>query len=315
VALLECRGLGKDYGALCAVEAFDLDVEEGEVFGLLGPNGAGKTTTISMMCGVVTPSRGSVRVAGHDLARDSFAARRAIGLVPQDLALYEDLSARQNLRFFGGIYGLRAGELAARIDWALALAGLMDRSTEPVRRFSGGMKRRLNLAAGLLHRPRLVIVDEPTVGVDLQSRNHIFATIRALCADHGMSVLYTSHYMEEVELLCQRVAIMDRGREVARDSVEGLIDRHGGGSLEVEFRGEPGRVASALGALGGVVLEEQGANGGRLRLREKEPVKPGAVVRAVEAAGGEVESLCLSKPSLETVFLALTGHSMRDDEA
>jgi ABC-2 type transport system ATP-binding protein len=315
VALLECRGLGKDYGALCAVEAFDLDVEEGEVFGLLGPNGAGKTTTISMMCGVVTPSRGSVRVAGHDLARDSFAARRAIGLVPQDLALYEDLSARQNLRFFGGIYGLRAGELAARIDWALALAGLMDRSTEPVRRFSGGMKRRLNLAAGLLHRPRLVIVDEPTVGVDLQSRNHIFATIRALCADHGMSVLYTSHYMEEVELLCQRVAIMDRGREVARDSVEGLIERHGGGSLEVEFRGDPGRVASALGALGGVVLEEQGAAGGRLRLREKEPVKPGAVVRAVEAAGGEVESLCLSKPSLETVFLALTGHSMRDDEA
>jgi ABC-2 type transport system ATP-binding protein len=312
VALLECRGLGKDYGALCAVEAFDLDIEEGEIFGLLGPNGAGKTTAISMMCGVVTPSRGSVCVAGHDLARDSFAARRAIGLVPQDLALYDDLSARQNLRFFGGIYGLRAGELAGRIDWALALAGLVDRSTEPVRRFSGGMKRRLNLAAGLLHRPRLVILDEPTVGVDLQSRNHIFATIRALCAEHGMTVLYTSHYMEEVELLCQRVAILDRGREVARDSVEGLIGRHGGVSLEIEFRGEAGRVASALGELGEVALEEQGPAGGRLRLLEKVPVKPGAVVRAVEAAGGEVESLHASKPSLETVFLTLTGHSLRD---
>ena len=313
MALLESRGLGKDYGALRAVEALDLDIEEGEIFGLLGPNGAGKTTAISMMCGVVTPSRGSVRVAGHDLGRESFAARRAIGLVPQDLALYDDLTARQNLRFFASLYGLRGSELAARIDWALALAGLVDRSSESVRRFSGGMKRRLNLAAGLLHRPRLVILDEPTVGVDLQSRNHIFATIRALCADHGMTVLYTSHYMEEVELLCQRVAIMDSGREVASDTVAGLVAQHGGGSLEVEFRGDAGRVAAALGALGEVTLEEQGESGGRLRLIEESQVKPGAVVRAVENAGGEVEALRVRKPNLETVFLALTGHSLRDD--
>ncbi len=313
MSLLECRGLGKDYGGLRAVDALDLDIEEGEIFGLLGPNGAGKTTAISMMCGVVTPSRGSARVAGHDLARDSFAARRAIGLVPQDLALYEDLTARQNLRFFGRLYGLRGAELTARVDWALDLAGLQDRSRESVRRFSGGMKRRLNLAAGLLHRPRLVILDEPTVGVDLQSRNHIFATIRALCADHGMTVLYTSHYMEEVELLCQRVAIMDRGVEVASDSVANLVERHGGGSLEIEFRGQPQRVASALGSLGEVSLEEHGDDGGHLRLRDGGQVKPGAVVRAVEAAGGEVEALRVSKASLETVFLALTGHSMRDD--
>src|SRR5262245_7050723 len=132
MALLECRGVGKDYGSLRAVDAFDLDVDEGEIFGLLGPNGAGKTTAISMMCGVVTPSRGTVRIAGHDLAGQPFAARRAIGLVPQDLALYEDLTARQNLRFFGALYGLRGPELAARIDWALGLAGLLDRSTEPV---------------------------------------------------------------------------------------------------------------------------------------------------------------------------------------
>jgi ABC-2 type transport system ATP-binding protein len=311
--LLECRGLGKDYGALRAVDALDLDIEEGEIFGLLGPNGAGKTTAISMMCGVVTPSRGSARVAGHDLARDSFAARRAIGLVPQDLALYEDLTARQNLRFFGRLYGLRGAELAERIEWALELAGLQDRARESVRRFSGGMKRRLNLAAGLLHRPRLVILDEPTVGVDLQSRNHIFATIRALCAEHGMTVLYTSHYMEEVELLCQRVAIMDRGVEVASDSVANLVERHGGGSLEIEFRGQPDRVSSALGSLGEVSLEQHGDDGGHLRLRDGGQVKPGAVVRAVEAAGGEVEALRVSKASLETVFLALTGHSLRDD--
>jgi ABC-2 type transport system ATP-binding protein len=313
MALLECRGLGKDYGALRAVDVLDLDIEEGEIFGLLGPNGAGKTTAISMMCGVVTPSRGRVRVAGHDLARDSFAARRAIGLVPQDLALYEDLTARQNLRFFGRLYGLRGGDLASRVEWALALAGLQDRSRESVRRFSGGMKRRLNLAAGLLHRPRLVLLDEPTVGVDPQSRNHIFATIRALCAEHGMTVLYTSHYMEEVELLCQRVAIMDRGREVAHDSVAGLLARHGGGSLEIEFRGDATRIAAALAALGEVAIDEEGEASGHLRLVESESVKPGAVVRAVEAAGGEVEALRVSRASLETVFLALTGHSLRDD--
>jgi ABC-2 type transport system ATP-binding protein len=314
--LLEGRGLGKDYGALCAVHQLDLDIEEGETVGLLGPNGAGKTTAISMMCGVITPSRGSVRVAGHDLARQPLAARRSIGLVPQDLALYEDLSARQNLRFFGSAYGLRGAELAARVEWGLELAGLVDRSTESVSRFSGGMKRRLNLAAGLLHRPRLLILDEPTVGVDLQSRNHIFTTIRALGSEQGVTVLYTSHYMEEVEALCQRVVIMDHGREVARDTVSGLIASHGGGALEVEFRGDPQRVVGALTALaqGDVALVDETPSGGRLhvRLAEDGALKPGAVVRAVESAGGEVESLHAHKPDLETVFLALTGHSLRD---
>ncbi len=313
MALLECRGVGKDFGALRAVEALDLDIEEGEIVGLLGPNGAGKTTAISMLCGVVTPSRGTVRIAGHDLAREPFAARRAIGLVPQDLALYEELSARQNLRFFGRLYGLRGADLDGRIDWALRLAGLVDRATEPVRRFSGGMKRRLNLAAGLLHRPRLVILDEPTVGVDLQSRNHIFSAIRSLCSEHGMTVLYTSHYMEEVELLCQRVAIMDRGREVASDTVAGLVARHGGTSLEIEVRGDLRRIAAALAPLGEVSIERETEAGGHLRLLETSPVKPGVVVRAVETADGEVEALRIHKPDLEAVFLALTGHSLRDD--
>jgi ABC-2 type transport system ATP-binding protein len=253
VALLETRGLGMDYGSLRAVDALDLEVEEGEIFGLLGPNGAGKTTAISMVCGVVTPSRGSVRVAGADLASDPFAVRRAIGLVPQDLAVYEELTATENLRFFGSLYRLRGAELAERVTWALALAGLGERAREPVSRFSGGMKRRLNLAAGLLHRPRLVILDEPTVGVDPQSRNHIFATIRSLCSDHGMTVLYTSHYMEEVEILCRRVAIMDRGALVAQGAVDDLLSRHGG------------------------------------------------------------EETVVRKASLETVFLSLTGHRLRDE--
>ena len=311
-ALLETRGLGKDYGQLRAVKALDLTVGEGEIFGLLGPNGAGKTTAISMVCGVVTPSRGTVRVAGHELGADPFAVRRAIGLVPQDLALYEELSARQNLRFFGALYGLAGGELSRRIDWALELAGLLERDREPVSRYSGGMKRRLNLAAGLLHRPRLVILDEPTVGVDPQSRNHIFETIRSLCSDHGMTVVYTSHYMEEVELLCRRVAIIDHGVEIACDTVAGLVAQHGGGTLEIEFAGPPEAVTGALAGLGEAELEERRESGGVVRLGGA--AKPGQVVRAVEQAGGEVEALRARKANLETVFLALTGHRLRDSE-
>jgi ABC-2 type transport system ATP-binding protein len=233
-AILELRGLGKDYGARRAVGAVDLDVRAGEIFGLLGPNGAGKTTTISMACGVVTPTRGSVRIDGKGLHDEPLAARRAIGLVPQDLALYEELSPVQNLVFFGKLYGLGGAELDRQVAWALETAGLADRGDEPARRFSGGMKRRLNLAAGLVHRPRLLVLDEPTVGVDPQSRKHIFDMLRALRAA-GTTIVYTSHYMEEVEALCDRVAIMDGGKVIAAGAVAELRERHGGANLEAVF--------------------------------------------------------------------------------
>jgi ABC-2 type transport system ATP-binding protein len=233
-SLLEVRSLGKDYGTRAAVAAIDLDVAAGEIVGLLGPNGAGKTTTISMISGVVTPSRGTARVDGHDVRAEARAARAALGVAPQDLAIYEPLTATENLRFFGGLYGLGGALLAERIDWALGVAGLTDRAREPAEKFSGGMKRRLNLAAGLLHKPRLLILDEPTVGVDPQSRNHIFETIRAL-RDGGMTILYTSHYMEEVEALCDRVAIMDAGKVIAQGAVAELRERHGGANLEAVF--------------------------------------------------------------------------------
>jgi ABC-2 type transport system ATP-binding protein len=236
MALLETRGLGKDYDGVAALAALDLDVGAGELVGLLGPNGAGKTTTISMIAGVVTPSRGTVRIDGHDLARDAFAARRALGLVPQDVALYEELTPRANLRFFGSLYGLAGAALASRIDWALEIAGLTDRAGARVSTFSGGMKRRLNLVAGLLHRPRLVILDEPTVGVDPQSRNFIFQAIRALVAEHGTTVLYTSHQMDEVEALCRRVAILDHGELIAVGDLADLVAAHGpGADLEAVF--------------------------------------------------------------------------------
>jgi ABC-2 type transport system ATP-binding protein len=304
-AALSIRGLGKDYGALRAVDALDLDVPAGEIFGLLGPNGAGKTTAISMVAGVLTPSRGTAAVAGHDIESQSFAARGALGLVPQDLAIYEDLTARQNLHFFGSLYGLSGSLLRERIDWALDVARLADRARERVSGFSGGMKRRLNLVAGLLHKPALLILDEPTVGVDPQSRAHIFDTVRAL-RDDGTTVLYTSHYMEEVQGLCDRVAIMDRGAVIASDTVDGLITAHAGGAMEVRVAGDPQPLAAALAAVGAIEV-----HGDALHVKSEHTV--GEVAAAVEAAGGTVRSIRTFGADLESVFLALTGHALRDD--
>ncbi|MDB4957345.1 MAG: export transporter ATP-binding protein [Myxococcales bacterium] len=252
-SVLELRKLGKDYGERVAVKSVDLEVERGEILGLLGPNGAGKTTTISMACGVVTPSRGSVTIAGIALDREPFAAKAKLGLVPQDLALYEELTAIHNLRYFGEIYsnaltpGLRGSELGKRVDWALDVVGLRDRAREPVKQFSGGMKRRLNIAAGLVHKPELLILDEPTVGVDPQSRNYIFDTVRALQAG-GMTVIYTSHYMEEVEALCDRVAIMDAGAIVALGKISELVAQYAGKGIELEIAGDAEAAARAAEA-------------------------------------------------------------------
>lgn len=300
-------GLGKDYGALTAVRALDLEIGAGEVFGLLGPNGAGKTTAISMLCGVLTPTRGTASIGGADIRRDAFAARRKTGLAPQELALYEDLTARENLAYFGGLYGLRGRDLADASAWALGVAGLLERAAEPVRRFSGGMKRRLNLAAGILHRPPLLVCDEPTVGVDPQSRAHIFETLRGLNRDHGTTILYTSHYMEEVQALCPRVGVMDQGRLAALDTVENLLRIHGQAEAElvIETDARADAVEAALAGFGPV--RREGA-----RFRFGAPPSFAGVASAVEAAGARVLSLQVARSDLETVFLRLTGHQLRD---
>jgi len=220
-ALLEVKDLKKAFGSLQAVNGVSFAVEEGDVFGLLGPNGAGKSTTLSIICGLLKANAGSVSIGGHDMAGNGFGAKKLIGIVPQEPALYTQLSATANLRFWGRINGLGGRELDQAVTGSLNLVGLTERAGGRVNSYSGGMKRRLNIAAGLLHNPRLLIMDEPTVGIDPQSRNHILETVKDL-KHRGITVIYTSHYVEEVEALCNRVAIMDSGKIIAEGTVEEL---------------------------------------------------------------------------------------------
>jgi len=241
--MLEARHLRKVYGDIVAVDDVSFSVGRGELIAVLGPNGAGKTTTVSIICGLVTPDRGEVQIGGAPLGGDADPLKRRIGLVPQDLALYDELSAVDNLRFFGGLFGLSGHGLTSAMDSVLTLVGLAERGRDRVGTFSGGMKRRLNLAAGLLHDPDILLLDEPTVGVDPQSRNAIFDNLEELTR-RGKTLVYTTHYMEEAERLADRVVIIDRGRVVADDSVERLrasLATAGTASLEEVFLSLTGR--------------------------------------------------------------------------
>ena len=240
-AALEARNLRKAFGDLVAVDGVSFTLERGQLLGLLGPNGAGKTTTVSMLAGLAAPGGGEVLVDGHPLAGDADPAKRKIGLVPQDLALYDELSARDNLRFFGALYGLGGAALERAMTAALELVGLADRARDRVRAYSGGMKRRLNLAAGLLHDPDILLLDEPTVGVDPQSRHAIFDNLEVL-KRRGKALLYTTHYMEEAERLSDRIVVVDHGKVIAADTLAGLHATHpGAGNLESVFLALTGR--------------------------------------------------------------------------
>jgi ABC-2 type transport system ATP-binding protein len=236
--MLQVDRLSKRYGERVAVNAISFSIAQGETVGLLGPNGAGKTTAIAMISGISKPDGGEVSLGGVRLAQDANALKRRVGLVPQDLALYEELSAWANLQLFGGLYGLGAAELRPRAKAALALVGLADRSADLVKTFSGGMKRRLNIAGALLHEPDLILLDEPTVGVDPQSRNAIFENLEEL-KRRGKTLLYTTHYMEEAERLCDRILILDHGRILASDSVAGFKQQYS--NLEAAFMQLTGR--------------------------------------------------------------------------
>lgn len=286
--VLEIDRLVKRYGAKVAVDDISFGIRRGEIFGLLGPNGAGKSTTLGMAVGLLTADEGAVRLldprTGLAKSPHEPAARRRIGLAPQALALYDDLSAQENLRFFARVQGTPGPEIGQRVEWALEFAGLVDVRFDRVSTYSGGMKRRLNLAVAVIHEPDIVLLDEPTVGVDPQSRNSIFDRVEAL-RDRGTTVVYTTHYMEEAERLCDRIAIIDRGRLIGLDTLDRLLRAHGGpGVLTVQHDG---------------VREE---------FETDEPL------RLLNQLGGErrVQTFRYQPPNLEDVFLRLTGRELRD---
>jgi ABC-2 type transport system ATP-binding protein len=281
--MIKLENVSRRFGDLLAVNQISIHIPRGEIFGLLGPNGAGKSTLISMLSGQLLPTTGSILVQG--LAPVSLAAKRQLGVAPQSLALYEELSAQDNLEFFGRLYGLKATRLKLACEQVLDFVGLADRAKDRVEHYSGGMKRRLNLAVALLHDPQVLLLDEPTAGVDPQSRNRLFENVLAL-KQQGKTIVYTTHYMEEAEKLCDHVGILEQGRLLALDTVDRLIRQHGGNS-QLNY--------SSAGAEQSIVTAD-----------------PLAEIQHLLASGVDISDLSLTRPNLEQVFLNLTGKHLRD---
>ena len=309
--MITVERLRRSFGDLVAVDDVSFEVRDGEILGLLGPNGAGKTTTINMIAGVLKPDSGRVLVDGRDIWLEPTAVKRQLGVVPQEVAVYEDLTARDNLSFWGSLYGLSGAELRARVDEGLTRVGLAERAGDRVRGFSGGMKRRLNLCMGLLHRPRFLLLDEPTVGIDPQARLNILEVIREV-AGGGTTVLYTTHYMEEAQELCDRIAIIDHGRiltvgtlgELTRLAGEAEVLRLTGG-----FAG--GEALNRLQAIAGVRVLQAGDGSAMLSVAAGGPGLL-AVLPAVLASGLALDDVSIKRPDLQSVFISLTGRELRD---
>jgi len=334
--IVEVVGLVKRYGDVAAVDGVSFSIAEGSIFGLLGPNGAGKTTTISIISALIEPDDGDVIVDGHSVRTDSTGVRRVLGIVPQEIALYPTLTAEENLHFWGRMYGLHGKALSDAVEYGLSMAGLEEHARKRIETFSGGMKRRINIAAGVLHRPKVLLMDEPTVGIDPQSRNHILDTVREL-NQQGMTVVYTSHYMEEVEALCHRVAIVDHGKVIAEgtlpelqalvgdeDRVRVTLGDSPAEAAETGDSREPSpaevvepsspRLAAALEAVSalpavthaelvGATLEVLTPTAGPML---------GDLIAAIVGSGAAVRAVEIVEPNLESVFLHLTGRGLRD---
>jgi ABC-2 type transport system ATP-binding protein len=309
--LLEVRDLRKKFGELTAVDGISFDVREGEIFGLLGPNGAGKTTTISMICSLLPPDAGSIKVDGIALEANPREVKRRIGAVPQETAIYMELSARENLQFWGGIYGMSGPSLKQRIDELLQQVGLSDRAKEPVKNFSGGMKRRLNLAMGMIHDPKLLLLDEPTVGIDPQARVNILEIVRNVVKS-GRTVLYTTHYLEEAEDLCNRLAIMDHGRLLVQGSIPELKKHLGEGTLlTLTGRFTEAGLRQAISSIDGLVPIEVQDQRAMLSVRRDGKGVTHALEKLFEQHL-ELDDVSIKEPNLEDLFLKLTGRELRD---
>jgi ABC-2 type transport system ATP-binding protein len=307
--VLDVTDVRKKYGRTVALDGVSLTVRRGELFGLLGPNGAGKTTLMSVLAGLSDPDAGTVRLFGERFRTDARPLRHRVGIATQDLAVYPELTARENLTFFGRLYGLSGPDLAKRVDTQLAAVGLTDRADHRAGTFSGGMKRRLNLAVAVVHGPDLLLLDEPTTGVDPQSRNHIFEQVKRLNAA-GLTVIYTSHYMEEVQTLCPRLAIIDAGRVVACDTVPNLL-RTLDDVAWVKLTTVPPGLGDRLARILGVSRVSITDNRVELNAPDLGPVLP-KLIAALAEAGTEPTDLDLDRVNLERVFLHLTGRGLRD---
>lgn len=313
-SILQADGLHKQFDEVHAVQGVSFEIGQGEIFSLLGPNGAGKTTTISMLSCLLSPSQGDASIDGHSVTGAPSEVKKLIGVVPQEIALYPTLSARENLAFWGKMYGLRGSYLKERIAAVLDVAGLTDRADGKVEEYSGGMKRRINIAVGLLHEPKVLFMDEPTVGIDPQSRRRILDTVKAL-NERGLTVLYTTHYMEEAEELSDRIGIIDHGKLIAVGKQKDLtetVGEHDILRIGLEHDGlDSSKLTTALERIPGVgkaVLEE-----GQLLVQAREAnTVMGEIVKQIDQAGARLLSIKIEEPNLEAVFLNLTGRALRD---
>lgn len=316
--IVEIRDLSKQYNPPSGAEAvkgISFDIRRGEIFSLLGPNGAGKSTVISMLSGLIAPTSGEALIAGHSITRQAKAIKQVIGVVPQEVALYEALSAHENLVFWGRMYGLRGEVLQERVTAVLEIAGLTEKAGDKVATFSGGMKRRINIAVGLLHNPKILYMDEPTVGIDPQSRRRILDTVKEL-NQQGLTVLYTTHYMEEAEELSHRIGIIDHGRLIALGTLAELTATVGHYDIVRLDVGQPqeqnGRLAQALTAVPGI-LQADGNEQGQMVLQAEDANSAlPAVIQQVTAHGLSISKMEVQAPDLEAVFLHLTGRALRD---
>jgi len=309
--VIEVERLRKTFGELVAVDDISFKTEPGQIFGLLGPNGAGKSTTIGCISGLLKPSQGRVTVRGHDVALEPEAAKEKLGIVPQEIALYKDLSATENLTFWGTAYGLRGSQLKERINEALELTGLLDRAKEPCKRFSGGMQRRLNFAAGLVHSPEVLLLDEPTVGVDPQSRVRLLEIVREQ-ARSGITVMYTTHYMEEAESLCDQLAIIDHGQIIASGTLpelRGMLGEYDVLRLSGSF--DPDPIREVIKQLDKTEIVSVDQNNLILTVKDGSRKLP-TLFELLNRTGAEIRDTTLTQPSLESLFIKLTGKELRE---
>lgn len=310
---IETQNLTKRFNDKLVIDNVSLGIEKGEIFGLLGPNGAGKSTLINLMVGLLKIDRGEVIIGGYNISKEPLKAKEKIGLVPQEIALFENLNAKENLEYWGGLYGLRGAMLRERINEALEIAALQEHIKKPVKKYSGGMKRRLNIAAAMLHHPEVLIMDEPTVGIDPQSRNHIFEVVKKMNKEYNSTIIYTSHYMEEIETLCDNIFILDLGKEVAYGSKEQLkrmviSDK----VIKIKAQGELEKLMfdiKKLSTVRGVEIK-----GEELKIIANEKITLNELFDEISKHKVEVKNIGIEEPNLEEVFLTLTGKKLRDKE-